>query len=739
MVPSDGHALSSPFRDRLHDLQSGAVIACFTVILSLSFGSLIFSGELVPATGQGVMIALMTAVVAGAVVALRGSYPAFVAIPQDRTAPILALMAAEIAAALPEGTPVATKSTVVMAAIAVTSLLTGGVLYGVGRFRLVNLFRFIPYPVVGGFLAGSGWMLATGAFRVMLGFPLKLGSVGRLFEPGMPSKWIPGVLFGAILLTAMRRYRRPLIVPAMLVGAVALFFAVSLLAGESVATLRRDGWLPGAPSTAGFHFELWSLSALGLLGNGALLKTAGIALTVLLTALISILLNSSGLELVVHEEIDVNRELEAAGLANLLGGVIGGMPGFHSLSLSRLAYDLGSRTRRAGLVAAGLCAVALVAGPEPLALVPRFVPGGLLFYLGLGFLLEWGYDAWHRLPRADYGVVLLILCVVGGVGYLEGVLVGVLAAVALFIHNYSRVGIFTHTHSGTDHQSNVERPLNHQRLLRIRGEETQVLRLHGFIFFGSSSRVLDQIRQRATDPQKARLRCFLLDFRQVSGIDSSATLSLARARQLAMKQGFTLGLTRVPEGIRHQLARAGFAGDHGQAYRFFMDLDHGLEWCEEQLLATQSDDIGTPRDLRSQLEALWPRPDRVTRLLSYLECQTSAAGSHLIQQGDVADALYFLESGEVTTRLELKNGQSQRLRRQGSGTVLGELGLFLGVPRTASVVTETDCVVHRLSAEALQRMRREEPEVAADFHEFLVRYLAERIVNCNKTIRALAE
>ena len=65
--------------------------------------------------------------------------------------------------------------------------------------------------------------------------------------------------------------------------------------------------------------------------------------------------------------------------------------------------------------------------------------------------------------------------------------------------------------------------------------------------------------------------------------------------------------------------------------------------------------------------------------------------------------------------------------------------MFLGVPRTASVVTETDCVVHRLSAEALQRMRREEPEVAADFHEFLVRYLAERIVNCNKTIRALAE
>ena len=64
---------------------------------------------------------------------------------------------------------------------------------------------------------------------------------------------------------------------------------------------------------------------------------------------------------------------------------------------------------------------------------------------------------------------------------------------------------------------------------------------------------------------------------------------------------------------------------------------------------------------------------------------------------------------------------------------------ILGVPRTASVVVEKPCVVYELSADALQRLKREAPEVAAEFHEFLVRYMAERIVNCNKTIRALAE
>jgi SulP family sulfate permease len=79
------------------------------------------------------------------------------------------------------------------------------------------------------------------------------------------------------------------------------------------------------------------------------------------------------------------------------------------------------------------------------------------------------------------------------------------------------------------------------------------------------------------------------------------------------------------------------------------------------------------------------------------------------------------------------------LRRQRAGTVLGELGLFLGVPRTASVVTESPCVFYRLSRVALERLKHENPVLSGEFHEFLVRYLSERVVNSNQTIRSLAE
>lgn len=722
-----------------HDLQAGLVVAAFTIVLALSFGSLIFSGELAPASAQGVIIALITAVISGTIVAWRSSYPATMAIPQDRTAPILAVMAAEIAAALPVAMAAVTKAQVVMAAIAVTSLGTGFALYLIGRFQLANAFRFIPYPVVGGFLAGSGWMLTQGAFRVMLGFPLRLSELGKAVEVGTVLRWLPGVAFGLALFVTMRRFRRPILMPFLLLGVVVAFYAVLLLSGGTIESARTSGWLPVPPSEGGIHGAMWSPSALGLLGGGALFKTAGIAGTVLLTALISILLNASGLELVVHEEIDINAELRAAGIGNLVSGLAGGVPGFHSLSLSRLAFDLGARGRLAGLTAATLCGLALLAGPSSLAFLPKFIPGGLLFYLGLGFLVDWGYSAWFRLPRADYAVVILILCVVGGAGYLQGVLFGVLAAVFLFIHNYSKVGVVTRTHTGTDQQSNVERPVPHQRLLRVHGGETQVLRLNGFIFFGTSARVLDQIRKLATDPQLPKLRFFILDFRHVSGIDSSATLSLARARQLATKQQFVLCFSNVPPEVGRQLARAGFEGDSGVAHRFFRDLDHAHEWCEEHTLTIHRDEIPDQPDVRSQLEAIWSRPAYVPRFLAYLERLEFKPGMHLIRQGEMADALFFLESGEVTTLLELGNGQTQRLRRQGGGTVLGELGLFLGVPRTASVVVEKPCVAFRLSAEALEAMRQRDPEVAGVFYEFLVRYMAERIVNCNRTIRALAE
>jgi SulP family sulfate permease len=109
-----------------------------------------------------------------------------------------------------------------------------------------------------------------------------------------------------------------------------------------------------------------------------------------------------------------------------------------------------------------------------------------------------------------------------------------------------------------------------------------------------------------------------------------------------------------------------------------------------------------------------------------------------MRQGDETDALYFIESGKVAVELELGEDEPVRLRSIGPGTV-GEIGLYIGLPRTASVVAEDQGTVHRLSAAALARMERDDPDLAAAFHKFIARRLANRLADTTEVLQRLLE
>ena len=102
--------------------------------------------------------------------------------------------------------------------------------------------------------------------------------------------------------------------------------------------------------------------------------------------------------------------------------------------------------------------------------------------------------------------------------------------------------------------------------------------------------------------------------------------------------------------------------------------------------------------------------------------------------------MFFIESGEVSTVLEgNSNSAPIRLRRHGPGTVLGELGMLLRAPRSASVITDNHVSYLCLTEESLHQLRTEHPNVAADFYEFLSRMLAERVINTNKSLKSLRD
>ena len=151
--------------------------------------------------------------------------------------------------------------------------------------------------------------------------------------------------------------------------------------------------------------------------------------------------------------------------------------------------------------------------------------------------------------------------------------------------------------------------------------------------------------------------------------------------------------------------------------RTFPDLDHGLEWCEEQMLEGR----WSPEDARD-MQPLAVRLGGLERVLGYMEWAVFRPGDHLVREGERSDEMYVIERGElVTVQLEEARGQPSRMRNyQGPGTIVGELAMFLRLPRTASVIAIETTEAWQLTRSALKRLEREEPELASALLELVL-------------------
>ncbi len=586
-------------------LSAGAMAGLLDLGVLLSLAALIFSGPLAGFVANGIGLILVGTCALNVVLALLSSRPAIVGTAQDAPAVVVALLAANIAAQVPAATAGTATYATVVAAIALTTLATGATFLLLGQFRLGALVRYLPYPVIGGFLAGTGWLLTLGGITIMTDVPLELTGLHRLLLPSALWQWLPGLIFGLVILLALRRSQHMLLLPGLLLAASVLFYGWLALRGVPLVEAQARGWLLGPfPDRA-----LWSPLTPGMLAAvqwpaiGGQLSSICAAVTI---SVIGLLLNISGLQLARREDIDLNQELRAAGSAQLLAGLIGSPPGFQSLSLSMLGRHMGAHTRLVGIAAGLVSGAAFFFGAEILSLMPRVVLGGMVCYLGLAFLAEWLYDAWFRLARLDYAVIVLILALIAIVGILPGVIAGLGIAVVLFVVSYSRIDVVKHMLSGASVRSRMARSHAEQELLRARGEQIAIFQLQGFIFFGTAHELFERVRQRTLATDQPRLRFALLDFRSVPRLDSTAMLSFSKIQQLGEAQGLALVFTQLAPSIRRQFDQAFLQGQGAPNVHIFADLDHGLEWCEHQVLAGADRSEGGACTLRAQLAQVVP-------------------------------------------------------------------------------------------------------------------------------------
>jgi SulP family sulfate permease len=302
-----------------------------------------------------------------------------------------------------------------------------------GKYELGNLVRLLPSPVTGGFLAGTGYVLTSGAFKVLSGgnaltIENALRFIGVSIDgSGLNPGWfeqltfvgIPGILLGLALAVGNRQIGKFWVVPAFLGGGVSLYFAaleffLRITPDDALTRGYLLGPFPEMNPTRRFGFFLdSSLGSTtqtvthGLFGTSfdpllthpdvllskvrwdVVFEQAPGAVAVFGLSTLGVLLITSAVEMSTERDGDANDELRAAGFANVLSGLGGGFVGYHSLSSTQIAYGMGSASRVPGVTCAFAYLGALYVGPAPLAYVPSALIGGLLLFIGSSFLYEW--------------------------------------------------------------------------------------------------------------------------------------------------------------------------------------------------------------------------------------------------------------------------------------------------------------------------------------------------------------
>jgi SulP family sulfate permease len=669
---------------------------------------------------------------------------------QDVPVAISGLIALSLAAMLQSAGPDILFANI-FAAIALSTLLTGIAFLLLGYFKLGNLVRFIPYPVMGGFLAATGWLLFKGGLQVSTGVGFQVLQVVSFFKQADPGHLVCALVFGIGLLFLTRRYpANALVTPGTIVGSILIFLLAARFLGYSIDYLDSNGWLLGPLPEE----PLWRAAALpdwNLIDWPVVFRQTGSIFTIVVLSVISLLLNSTGIEIVAGRDLEVNRDLKATGVANLVSGFLGAPASYLYIGETTLATRIGARDRSVGILHGFFLLLVFFVGGTFLDFFPRFVAAGLPIFLGLSMLREWLVDARRTVPRVDYAIMLGILLIVEFFGFLQGIGIGIVASVVIFVFRYSSINIIKNKMDANSFRSSKDRSITDQRLLDYHGEQLMVLQLQSFIFFGTANSLYEKIKQFTTAKD---IKFVVLDMLLVQGIDSSAVKSFEKLAGHLEKKGIHLIMVNLSDKVRMSFESAGFTADAFERLQFYNDLDHATEWCEDLIVKTETVKIQQAKmegketgndlfqavyaDMMAALDIQVMFETLTERMKKYLEPLELSQGDYLFHQKEISNDVYFVMRGQITLSRMNQAGDSFRIRTLGPWTITGEIGAFLGYHAPYDARVEKQGLIYRLTAEKRKQLEAEDPALAAELQKLIITMLGVQLMKTTRTVGTIA-
>ena len=712
------------------DLRGGLASAIVGLPYAITAAMLAFA-PLGPAyVGHGMLAGLVSALVAGLVV--MGGTPCQINGPRASVAVLMASLVALAMAHPALADDSGGQAPRALGAVMLCLAIAGVLQIVFAALRMGEGLRFLPYPVISGFMVGLGILVAAPQIPALLGiagFP-DWNAVRDL--GGMrPGAVLVGVLTIATMIEVRRRLPKwPAAVGAIVAGTVLhhILAASGLLRTGSVPWDLMEGDVPALP----WQVPVFAIDSATLSVLADLLPAT---VTLAFVASLESLLSSSVLSIASNTPYDGRRELIGQGVANIAIAAAGGVASAGAPFRGVINFNAGGRTRLSGAVNG------LLIGGFGLAAAPLLFSLPLAVYAGVLAVVGWDVAAaWTRRllanPREDIGVGVVVMLVTLALGTVPAIGAGIAGAMFLYVRNTSRAPI-RGNYDGTARASLRVRPAGQRAFLKEHGAELLVVELEGALFFGTADRCGREIETLAGDR-----RHLIIDLRRVSEIDTTGAFVLTQTLRRLSGHGTQAALASVrPEGRRGQvLSLAGVPRVVPQAL-WFPDVDAALENAENRILERRWPGLADEEELPvARLDVCAGMSEaEVAALQRYLRRETRVSGSVLFSEGDVGDSIYLIAKGAVTLRVRLLRGKTRRLSTYSAGLVFGEMAVLEGKPRSADAVCEGGTVLQVLDRAALDRMAQDAPSLYGRFLFNLSLHLASRLRACTLELNAAVE
>ncbi|WP_322095850.1 SLC26A/SulP transporter family protein [Paramagnetospirillum magneticum] len=628
--------------------------------------------------------------------------------------------------------------------LGLTALLAGLFQIILGLLRVGRLIKFIPYPVVCGYLSGVGLIIIGSQIPKFLGVP---GGPSLWAALRLPALWawqsiVVGVVVMAVMVLTPRFTRAvPPAILALAAGLAAYFglaaFDPALLEVEGnlllVGRISAGGF--GVGATIGQHWR-----SLGALEPSILLEVIVPALT--LAALLSIdtLKTCVVLDAMTSSSSNPNRDLVGQGIGNVASALVGGVPGAGTMGASLINVSSGANTRVSGLMAGALCFVAFLVLSPVIAWVPVAALASILMVIGFR-MIDRHSLAFFNTPatRLDFLVITAVIVVALFVNLIAASGVGVAFAILLFIREQTRSTVVRNRIEGNHLFSKRQRSGEEAEGAEEGPSDTVVFELQGSLFFGTASQL-----HAALEPETQTRKFVILSMRRVQSLDLTATHVLEQIKDRLEENDAYLVFCDIPKGLPSGLKMKRFLKDTGvvrptnKAFAF-RQLDEALEWVEGQRNAAKGAPQGEDLVLDIPDMAMFAglSPKAIKDLNAAVTLRPVHAGKKVFKAGSSGDELFLIRRGTVKITLPIHKKEHYHLATCGPGEIIGGIGFLDGANHAADALALTEVEVYVLGRDGFLALGEDHPAMAFRLVETVALNLAGRLRATVSEIHAL--